>query len=170
MKRILKKLDKIWNERQSFTFLLIVLAFYMFVVIPFLNDRILGKLLFVAFYFLFLSSGLHFLGKKKEITIVLIFIISPLIILVSQLFLDSPWLSLATDLFVIIYCIWLGSILLKRTFSQGHITVSRVQGAVIVYLLSGFAFALLYHGIYLIVGPSAYNGLDFFPANGIYVF
>jgi len=115
--------------------------------------------MFMGFYFLFLSSGVQFLGTKQKGTFILIFIIVPLLILISQIFLDSPLLTLATDLFVIVYCIWLGSIILQRTFSQGHITTNRVQGAVIVYLLSGFALALLYHSIYLIVGPSAYNGL-----------
>ena len=113
----------------------------------------------MAFYFLFLSSGLHFLELKRKLPIYLIFIFAPLLILVSQIILDSSWLLAAVDLFLIIYCVWLGSILLKRTFSLGHITRNRVQGAVIVYLLSGFAFALIYHGIFLIAGPAAFHGL-----------
>ncbi len=145
--------------RQSFTFLLIFLTAYMFVIYPVLNERLLGKLLFIAFYFLFLSSGIHFLELKRKAPIYLIFILAPLLILVSQIILDSPLLMAAADLFVIIYCIWLGAILLRRTFSLGHITRNRVQGAVIVYLLSGFAFALIYHSIYIIVGPSAFKGL-----------
>ncbi len=159
MKKILEGPRDIWNKRQSFTFLLIVLAIYMFVVIPMLNERILGKLLFVAFYFLFLSSGMHFLEVKRRLPIYLTFIFVPFLILVMQIILDTSWLMAAADVFVIIYCIWLGSILLMRTFSQGHMTVNRVQGAVIVYLLSGLAFALIYHSIYIIVGPSAFNGL-----------
>jgi len=63
------------------------------------------------------------------------------------------------DLLIVIYCIWLGAIILKRTFSMGHVTVHRVQGAVIVYLLSGLIFAFLYHAIYLLNGPSSFNGL-----------
>ena len=46
-----------------------------------------------------------------------------------------------------------------RTFSRGHITANRVQGAVVVYLLSGFAFALIYHSIYIMAGPNAFKGL-----------
>ncbi len=131
----------------------------MFVVIPFLNEAILAKLLFVAFYFLFLSSGIHFLDVKRKMPIVLIFVVVPFLILVSQILLDSPWLTLSLDLFVFFYCVWLGAILLKITFSRGNITTKRVQGAVIVYLLSGFAFALLYHSIYLLEGHAAFNGL-----------
>jgi hypothetical protein len=131
----------------------------MFVVIPLLNERILGKLSFMAFYYLFLTSGMHFLGIKRKFPIYLIFVVAPLFVLILQIMLDSSWLTLALNVFVIIYCIWLGSILLRITFSRGHISVNRVQGAVVVYLLSGFAFALIYHSIYLIVGPSAFKGI-----------
>jgi Ion channel len=158
LNKILERLSKIWKGRQSFTFLLIILTIYMFVIIPVLNEKILGKLVFLAFYFLFLSSGMNFLVMKRKVPIYLIFIFAPLFILISQIILESPWLTLAMDMFVIIYCIWLGSILLLRTFSPGHVTGNRVQGAVIVYLLSGFAFALIYHSIYIIVGPSAFKG------------
>lgn len=159
LKKIFEKLSGIWNNRQSFTFLLIILVIYMFVVIPMLNERILGKLSFMAFYYLFLTSGMHFLDIKRKLPIYLIFIVVPLFVLVLQIILDSGWLTLALDIFLIVYFFWLGSILLIRTFSRGHITVNRVQGAVIVYLLSGFAFALIYHSIYIIGGPSAFKGL-----------
>jgi len=154
-----EKLYKIWKARQNFSFLLIILVIYMFVIIPMVNERLMGKLLFTGFYFLFLSTGIQFLDKKRTLPISLIFVGAPLTILISQITTNTTWQTAALDLFVIMYCIWLGSIILKRTFSRGHITLNRVQGAVIVYLLSGFAFALLYHSIYLIAGPSSFKGL-----------
>ncbi|HSZ34161.1 MAG TPA: potassium channel family protein [Puia sp.] len=159
MKKIFGKLSGIRDNRESFTFLLIILVVYMFVVIPMLNERMVGKLTFMAFYYLFLTSGMHILDVKRKLPIYLIFIVAPLFVLVLQIILDSAWLTLALDIFVIVYFFWLGSILLMKTFSNGHITVNRVQGAVIVYLLSGFAFALIYHSIYLIAGPPAFKGL-----------
>ncbi len=159
MKKISESLSHIWKTRQDFTFLLVVLVIYIFIVVPFLNDGFTGRLLFVAFYFIFLTGGINFLAKKRKTGIVLIFIVAPFLILVAGIFFDLPWLTLGVDLFVIVYCIWLGSVILKRTFSKGHITINRVQGAIIVYLLSGFAFGLLYHGIYLLNGPAAFKGL-----------
>ena len=117
---------------------------------------------FMAFYFLFLSSGINFLDKKNRTIIILLFIFAPFLVLVSEIFFDSRWLILSVDFFVTVYCVWLGYIILKRTFSKGHMTIKRVQGAVIVYLLSGFAFALIYHGIYLVNRPSAFAGLKTF--------
>jgi Ion channel len=159
LKKNLEKLSGIWKNRQSFTFLLIILVIYMFVVIPMLNERVLGKLSFMAFYYLFLTTGMHFLDVKRKLPIYLFFIVAPLLVLVLQIVLDSAWLTLALDIFVVVYFFWLGSILLKRTFSRGHITANRVLGAVVVYLLSGFAFALIYHSIYIMAGPNAFKGL-----------
>ncbi len=159
MKKILERISNIWKGQQSFTFLLIVLVIYIFIVIPFLSEGFGGRLLFIVFYFIFLSSGINFLSEKRNTIIILIFIISPFLILISEIFFDLPWLTLVVDLFIILYCIWLGFVILKKTFSRGHITVKRVQGAIVVYLLSGLAFGLLYHGIYLLNGPMAFKGL-----------
>ncbi len=155
----MERLLKIWKERQSFTFLLVVLVVYIFIIVPFLNEGFVGRLLFIAFYFIFLSSGINFLTKKRNNVIILIFIIAPFLILVSAIFFDLAWLTLGVDLFIVLYCIVLGFIILKRTFSKGHITVNRVQGAIVVYLLCGFAFGLIYHSIYLLNGPLAFKGL-----------
>lgn len=159
LKKILERLLNIWKGRQSFTFLLVVLVIYIFIVIPFLNEGFTGRLFFIAFYFIFLSSGINFLTTKRKTGIILIFIIAPFLILVSEIFFELPLLTLWVDLFIILYCIWLGFVILKRTFSRGHITSNRIQGAIVVYLLSGFAFGLLYHGIYMLNGPLAFKGL-----------
>jgi Ion channel len=159
LKRISERLSIIWKGRQSFTFLLVVLVIYIFVVVPFLNEGFSGRLFFIVFYFIFLSSGINFLTKKRNTGIILIFIFAPFLILISEIFFELPWLTLVVDLFIILYCIWLAVVILKRTFSKGHITINRVQGAIVVYLLSGFAFGLLYHGIYLLYGPFAFKGL-----------
>ena len=159
MKKISEQLKGISKGPQSFTFLLSVLGTYMFVIIPFLNEGFSGRLLFMIFYFLFLSSGINFLDKKNKTIIVLFLVLPPFGILIFDIFFYLPWLALAVDLFVIFYCVWLGSIILARTFSKGHITSNRVLGAIIVYLLSGFIFALIYHIIYLLRGHGAFNGL-----------
>ncbi|HEX3767097.1 MAG TPA: ion channel [Puia sp.] len=159
MKIITDQLNGFMKGRQSFTFLLCVLATYMFVILPFLDEGFLSRLLFMMFYFLFLSSGINFLDKRKKTIIVLLLIVAPFGILVFDIFFNLPWLTLAVDLFIIFYCVWLGSIILTRTFSKGHITSNRVLGAIIVYLLSGFVFAMIYHIIYLLRGHNAFNGL-----------
>jgi voltage-gated potassium channel Kch len=153
---ILNSIRKYW---QSFTFLLVVLLIYMFILSPFSNAGFQGRLLFMLFYFVFLSGGVHLLNKKRKDGIFITFIILPFLILLADIFFILPRLVLGADLFIIIYCIWLGSIILKRTFFKGHITVHRIEGAIVVYLLTALIFALLYHIIFLLYGQSAFNGL-----------
>jgi voltage-gated potassium channel Kch len=153
---ILNSIRKNW---QSFTFLLVILLIYIFIVSPFSDKGFLGRLLFLFFYLIFLSSGINLLNKKRKTGIFLIFIIAPFLILLADIFFNLPRLVLGADLFIIIYCIWLGSIILRRTFFKGHITVHRIEGAIIVYLLTALIFALLYHIIFLLYGQSAFKGL-----------
>jgi hypothetical protein len=113
----------------------------------------------LVFYLIFLSSGINLLNKKRRTGIFVIFLIVPFLILIADIFFRLPRLVLGADLFIIIYCIWLGSIILKRTFFKGHITTNRIEGAIIVYLLTALIFALLYHIIFLLYGQSAFRGL-----------
>ncbi len=159
MEQISGLLNSIRKNWQSFTFLLVVLLIYMFVLSPFSNGGFLGRLLFLFFYLIFLTSGINLLNKKRTTGIFLIFIITPFLILLADIFFRLPRLVLGADLFIIIYCIWLGSIILKRTFFKGNITAHRIEGAIIVYLLTALVFALIYHIIFLLYGQSAYNGL-----------
>lgn len=159
MNNKLVKFSDIWKKRQDFTFLLGVLAIYIFIVIPFLSEGTAGKIFFVIFYIIFLSSGINFIASKRRLGILLFFIIIPVLLLVSEILYKLKWEGLGVDVFLIIYCGWLGTVILIRTFSKGHLTINRVQGAIIVYLLIGLAFGLLYHGIYLLNEPNAFRGL-----------
>jgi hypothetical protein len=126
LKRAIEILKKKWSDKQNFTFLLVVLIIYIFGIIPLVDERVLGRLLFMLFYFLFLSSGIKFLNRKRKTFIVLILIVAPFLILFSGLFFKSAWLNGGIDLFIIFYCIWLGAIILKTTFSMGHVMGDRV--------------------------------------------
>jgi voltage-gated potassium channel Kch len=154
---ILNNIRKNW---QSFTFLLVVLLIYIFILSPFANGGFPGRLSFILFYLIFLSGGVNLLNKKRKSGIFLAFIIFPFLILLADIFFSLPRLVLGADLFIIIYCIWLGTIILKRTFFKGHINVHRIEGAIVVYLLIALIFALMYHFIFLLYGQSAFTGLS----------
>ena len=152
-------MNRVRKNWQSFTFLLVVLLIYIFVLSPFSNGGFLGRLLFMLFYLIFLSSGVNLLNKKRRNSIIFIFIVVPFLILLADIFFSLPRLVLGADLFIIIYCVWLGTIILKRTFFKGHMTGHRIEGAIIVYLLTALIFAILYHIIFLLDGQSAFRGL-----------
>jgi hypothetical protein len=159
LEKISEILNSIKKNWQGFTFLLVILLIYIFIVSPFSEGEFLGRLLFLVFYLIFLSSGINLLNKNRRTGIFVIFLIVPFLILIADIFFRLPRLVLGADLFIIIYCIWLGSIILKRTFFKGHITTNRIEGAIIVYLLTALIFALLYHIIFLLYGQAAFRGL-----------
>jgi Ion channel len=128
-------------------------------MMPLVNFEFLGHLLFFLFYFLLLSSGIPFLIKYKRSFILFLLFLTPVILLFSEFFSRSKGLKICADLFMAFYCVSLGAIILIRTFTQKNITIYRVQGGLIVYMLVSLFFALLYHVLYLIYGMPAFHGL-----------
>ena len=159
LKKTIHKVRAFWSEGKSFSFLLFILIIYIFVIIPLVDERRISKLLFIIFYFLLLTGGVPFLVKNRKTGIVFLLTILPFLILFSGLLIKSVWMTVSADLFIVLYCISLGAIILIRTFSTGHVTSNRVQGAVVAYLLAGFIFAMLYHVIFLMFGQGTFHGL-----------
>jgi|SRR5450432_617390 hypothetical protein len=154
-----KRLKKLWNDRTNFNFLLAVLSLYIFIIIPVFKGKISGEVLFFIFYYLLLSGGIPFLVRNRRLGILLLLVITPFVLLFSEFFFQSFWLKVCADFFIIIYCISLATIILIRTFAKGHVTVHRVLGAITVYLLLSFIFAMIFHTIYLVNGISTFKGL-----------
>jgi hypothetical protein len=159
MKQVLKSVENFWTQDKSFTFLLIVLVLYVFGIIPLMGEDTFSKVIFLFFYYLLLTSSLPFLLKRNQKTIISFLILVPFVFFIIEVSFRTVWLQVLTDLFIVLYCIMLGYILLLRTFEKGRITNRRVQGAIIVYLLTGLVFCLLYHSIFLLSPAKAFNGL-----------
>jgi len=157
--KISDRLKKYWNDRRRYNFLLPVLSAYIFVLMPLLNQDLIGRVLFYIYYFLLLSSGIPYLIAHKRSFILILLLISPLILLFSEFFSHSVILMICADLSMAYYCVCLGAIILIRTFTQKNITIYRVQGGLIVYMLISFLFALLYHMVFIIYGSASFNGL-----------
>src|ERR1700712_706700 len=132
MAKVYKAIKSFWTQDKSFTFLLIVLALYIFGVIPILSETILSKIAFLLFYYLLLTSSLPYLLKQNQRLIVVGLILFPLVFLVIELYFTNLWLQVLTDIFIVLYCTLLAAIILIRTFEKGRIDNRRVQGAIIV--------------------------------------
>lgn len=148
MGRLYQYSKKIWSKNRSFTFLLVVLTIYIFVVIPFLVENHLSKILFLFFYYALLTSSINYLLDKNQHIILTGLVVFPLLFLLLEFYFESVWIEVFTDLFIVIYCLVLCYVILAKTFEKGKIDIRRVQGAVIVYLLSGLIFCLVYHIIF----------------------
>ena len=68
--------------------------------------------------------------------------------------------QICTTRSIALYCVFLGVIVLLRTFSKGEFTLHRIQGGIVVYLLISLVFAMLYQSVYLLEGETAFKGLS----------
>jgi len=160
MKSLHKKFQQFWAQETSLTILLIILAIHIFIIIPVGQKTVLGQIVFLVFYVFLLSAGMFLLIKNIKLRRILIFLFAILVLLGSGIFFKSDSLEISNNLIVVLYCILLGWIVLLRTFSKGPVTIHRIQGAIVVYLLISFVFALLYHSISLLNVDTAFKGLS----------
>jgi len=155
-----KRLQKFWAQEKSLTILLLILVVQIFIVIPIGQKTILSETIFLIFYALLLTAGMFLLIKNARLRIFLICVLILLIFLGSDFFFRSVKLGIMDDVIVIVYCILLGWVVLLRTFSKGPVTIHRIQGTIVVYLLVGLMFAMAYHSVYLIFSETAFKGVS----------
>lgn len=159
MKRLSTKFQELWAQEKSLTILLLILVVHIFIIIPFGQTSIVSKIVFLIFYISFLSAGMFLLIKNATLRNILIFLFALLVLLGSDIFFRSASLEVVDNLVVVMYCVLLSWVVLLRTFSEGPVTIHRIQGAIVVYLLVSFVFAMLYHTSYLLDGEQAFKGL-----------
>jgi hypothetical protein len=162
MKSMHKWLERFWAQEKGLTILLLILVAHIFIVIPFGQKTVFKQIIFFVFYVSLLSAGMFFLTSKKNLRVVLICCFTLLVLLGSGILFRSAPYEILNDIIVVVYCILLGWVVLLRTFSKGPVTIHRILGAIVVYLLIGLVFALLYHSIFLIEGDIVFKGLSSF--------
>jgi len=153
------RVTNFWVKDKSFTFLLAVLTIYIFGVIPLNREDNFSKIIFLLFYYLLLTAGIPFFLKRNKKLIVFLLFTFPFIFLLIELHYQSVWIQVVSDFFIALFCLMLALIILIRTFDMGRISKWRVQGAIIVYLLVGLIFCLVYHSIFIISSEKAFSGL-----------
>jgi hypothetical protein len=152
-------LHQFWGKEKSLSIVLIVLSIHLFLVIPLGQEIIVGRIIGFVFYFFLLTAGLKYVtGGRKNSVLILIAVLS-ILMLALRLFFEEAWVDISSDIFIITYCSALAWIVLLKTFSKGPITIYRIEGSIVVYLLIGLIFANLYYFIFHIEGLIAFNGL-----------
>jgi len=156
MNFIEKKIWSFWEQETSLTILSVVLAVHIFIIIPLGEATIFGRTIFVIFYILLLVAGMFVLLKNQRLSTIAMVL---LVVLLAIMLFHSSGFELLRDLITAVYCVLLGWVVLLRTFKKGPITTHRILGAIVVYLLLAFVFALLFHVTYIIYGPESFKGL-----------
>ncbi|MDH7460305.1 ion channel [Chitinophagaceae bacterium 26-R-25] len=152
-----KKIKLLWTNEVGLTILLCILFIQIFIVIPLGQKTIFGKVIFSVFYFCLLATGILIFFKNYLLKV---FGAALLVLFILGAIFSSPTLTVTNDTLLILYSMMLSWVVLLRTFSAGAVTIHRVFGAVVVYLLIGFIFALMYETVYFVDDDTAFKGLS----------
>lgn len=138
-----------WSKEIGLTYMLILVCLSDFVIMPFLIDQLLLKMLMVIFWTLLLMTGLKMLIKSR-LRLYALSIIPVLYFAVNIIPFFMAFESLVYIRFVIdvtALCLIIGLVLVK-VFENGTVTVHRIVGAVAAYMFIGNLWAVFFRFIY----------------------
>jgi hypothetical protein len=147
-----KKLPRhFWNEDKGLTSIFILLCVSNFLVIPFFEHK--GPLIYLftrIIWFILLIAGITTLSENRS-QMRKFSIIPVLLILASllQVLVDSnilTYFEFAIELAV--FALLIGMVLVK-VFEPGSVSVHRIVGSIVVYMLIGNVWAQVYQFIYI---------------------
>jgi hypothetical protein len=145
-----KKIHKhFWNEERGLSSMFILLCISNFIIVPFFTGRLTIMILMRLFWFILLVAGISSLSESK--TQIRIFAILPvLLIIVSILELLIGGVLLDYADFVVqlgVFALLIGMVLVK-VFEEGSVTVHRVIGSILAYMLIGNVWSISYQFLY----------------------
>jgi hypothetical protein len=146
-----KKLEKhFWTEDRGMTSMFILLCISNFVVIPFFSHQETIRFIVRVIWFALLVAGITTLAESKH-QIRVFSIIPVLLVLVTivRLITDNTFLNYIDFLIEIsVFTLLIGMVLVK-VFEQGKITVHRIVGSIVAYMLLGDLWAVMFQFLYI---------------------
>jgi hypothetical protein len=174
-KKLSKNLQKhFWTEESGLTSMFILLFASNFVITPFFGKGQLLNILIRFIWLVLLFTGITTMSEtrvqRRLFSLVPILLV---IINVIRYIYDSPFLAyidLLTDIAVFTI---LGGMVFIKVFEEGPVTLHRIIGAIVGYMLIGNLWAVLYQFLYVNLPGSiqlaaADNGSIIKPATFIY--
>ncbi len=169
MRKVTHHLTQFWSTDRSLTVLLGFLIINIFILQPLIELGIF-RAFFVRdiLFSLLLISGVMAVAKGRFITVLtLVFALVTLVVRWGRIFVPSTSLATLDALLPLVFLGMLSVIVLLQVFREGPITMQRISGAVIVYLLLGFMWALAYKLVAL-HHPGSFNMGDLAVTEGDY--
>jgi hypothetical protein len=149
-KVIPKKLTRhFWNEDSGLTSIFILLCISNFLVIPFFNQRLTILILVRITWFLLLVAGITTMARSKaqmrkfSVIPILLVVVSALQIILDYKFL--AYIDFVVELSV--FALLIGMVIIK-VFEGGSVTIHRVVGSIVAYILIGNAWAIMFQFLY----------------------
>src|SRR6476646_7367809 len=158
---MLRKFQRFWEKESNLLLLLVVLSIHMFVIIPLGRQGFISKLAGFVFYIFLLAAASRYLSDNKKFGFIFIVSTGGIVLLLAiGIFFEEDWVAVLSSISLIFFCSILAWIVLIRTFSAGPITIYRIEGSIVVYLLLGLIFANGYELVFHFYPDSSFKGLS----------
>jgi hypothetical protein len=137
-----------WTKESGMTSMLILLCVSNFIVIPFFTQRHSLSFLIRIFWFVLIMAGITTLSRSRS-RMRIFSVIPGLIVLVTVI--RFIWDNQILDYFdfiidLSVFSLLIGMVLVK-VFESGQVTIHRVVGAIVVYMLIGNIWAIMFQFI-----------------------
>ncbi|MFI5331344.1 MAG: potassium channel family protein [Desulfobaccales bacterium] len=157
--------DHFWSNESGMTSLLIFSVAYLFVVCA-LSELSFGDLVADLMFSLIIVAGVLTVFKQRWVRFLVIGLaVATLALTWHQEIRPIESLAILNTVLKLIFLGFLFAVLIIQVFGAGAVTAHRIRGAIVVYLLLGGMWSLLYHLVALTI-PNSFHlpeGLD--PSN-----
>jgi hypothetical protein len=139
----------LWQSDKGLSAMLVFLCLGLFVGAPLSDAGSGGQLFFDVMFSLLLVSGVVTMARRRLLTgVVAVLAAATLVLRWGSFRSPDSALRFGGDALSIVLLAILAVLVLVQVFREGPITVYRIQGAIVVYLLVGFAWAAAYDLVY----------------------
>ncbi|HEX8531211.1 MAG TPA: potassium channel family protein [Cytophagales bacterium] len=149
MRNFLWRFDHFWSQDKGLSSLLVILCLILFVFHPLSAVSKTGEILINVFFTLLLISGVvTVMHNRTWIATVVVFAVLVFFFSWFDLFSANRLIQVTNSVLSIVFYALLGGMVLNNVFKAGPVTAHRIQGAIVVYLLTGLVMAFAYQAIY----------------------
>lgn len=141
--------NRYWNRENGLSGMLVLLVAMHFFIIPLLGSNYFFVVIINIFWMLFAIAGIFSLASsnKQAVTIAIV----PILFVACRwigIFYNGYFILVADILFTIANFILLITLVLMKVFAPGPVTIHRVIGSVVVYMLMANLWCVTYLFLY----------------------
>jgi len=152
-----KWINLLLQKDEGLQILLFLLVAIIFLVYPLQANGFTNLVLVKVFFSLITVSGIWAVsGNKRHLVLVAVVSVLNLIFLWYRTVSHEPWVIVSSLIFTVLFEGLLILFVLLRTLAPGPVSLFRVQGSVVVYLLIGILFSSVYMLLY-VLEPASFN-------------
>jgi hypothetical protein len=149
--------DHFWTREHGMTNMLILICISNFLILPVFGQFNTMRIALNVFWMLFLLAGIFTMTDRTKLRNFLIIVPACYVVLRVILFFHfNPMLVWADFIVGVCTLLLLTSLVFIRVFEVGPVSVHRILGSIVVYLLVGNLFAVAYEFMYTYL-PGAFN-------------